>query len=1135
MEFPQSNVKMGPWFWCVCLLLISTDISSGVEVSFESWDAGYFLKPLQGESLPEDAEFNHHLDRFTVLHATQINMVRSSYGPFTAKQTVPAMTLLHMNDSNGFQGTTLLDVSAHIVTKEVRRDQPLLRVLFHLGVGGRDAKVMKLGAHTVCITLVAEREGERLTTTCMPTPRDGTCLAEVTIPAHWWPPLDQVQGVKLRNLVHLEYALSEGECSSLFPSIPTQPTTRLEDVPLSTAHGQYLELKQDEVVRILIPQGLVYPRSRVYVPVYMYPNPAYPIYVFVLRARVRNGVKILGAQASQPDKWTITLDTNPKQTVATVTAFVKDANTASPETLPQSSQEVFSWLFEIEENVSSYDSARIIWNLRYVLDSSMAEQYNFDDNNIKMTSQLEVKKDDIQAVLPTAKTWELMNTALLNGKQVSHPMKVYIVSQAGKVADVTLRSTCQSVDESILKVSSSCTSVYLDGSEIRGSHNASIIVTYEGYKGQAQFTVWVPELPLDIQLADTKLSQIKGWKVPNSPRNKLKRVTVAVNGGGRNSKITTLKGNNAVTPDDANEDGKSNCRLRFQQTSVDVYARFFAVDDNSGRESYLINRKAYFRITNLVEGSLRVADPRIASLKGQIVQGQSVGRTEIQVLSPISHRMIGAHEVHVGNDKITLDFLKVTVVTGLQLSIQRDDDFPNTYEGLLDIRLSFSDGSVVPLSQISETDYHLTADTLDNTVVAFAPKMAQHHPRIIAIGQGKGDLLQVTLELSETCQRRRSPPLATNYVYVDVDFFDLRGREGLQNDEHGIFGSDLYVKLNGGVRNEKNERLFVAEDGTRGKGKGKGKGNKNAKPNSKPSVEAHQDPVHLTLGLKPLEIGLFALLGIFCIAIITFMVSCGVYAVRYRRKQLPPGAGESVTNAHDWVWLGRANLETGAAMTSSTGSHRSAPAGPPSDLNGNQRKSRHNSQSSTRNSVHSNNVGTASRPTSNRSSNISYPGSDVGMRITTNPQADDGAKQNASPVAVNTATATDDAQPLSDVYVSSDGNPTTPPPLPERRVRIQSNPIPMSARDDELKPMDGSATFTIQKPPVPPHANKCEEPAPVVRNRGVRVLPSELAATWRSDKSVGATLSDAEWEAATMGMDYDQLMDYFENLKESNA
>lgn len=137
-----------------------------------------------------------------------------------------------------------------------------------------------------------------------------------------------------------------------------------------------------------------------------------------------------------------------------------------------------------------------------------------------------------------------MNTAVLTGRQVSQAMKVFIVTQSGNVADVTLQSSCHTEDESVIKVSvidrlnayriefkfvfknkmsfqvsSSCSSVYVDGSEVRGSSNASIIVKYGTYTGLARFVVWRPELPLEVSVVDFRLSQIKGWKVPDEPIN----------------------------------------------------------------------------------------------------------------------------------------------------------------------------------------------------------------------------------------------------------------------------------------------------------------------------------------------------------------------------------------------------------------------------------------------------------------------------------------------------------------------------------------------------------------------------------------------------------------------------------------
>lgn len=61
-----------------------------------------------------------------------------------------------------------------------------------------------------------------------------------------------------------------------------------------------------------------------------------------------------------------------------------------------------------------------------------------------------IKMDSI--VFFNFQNWEVLNTAVLTGKQVSQAMKIFIVSQAGKAADVTFQASCHSEDDSVLKV-----------------------------------------------------------------------------------------------------------------------------------------------------------------------------------------------------------------------------------------------------------------------------------------------------------------------------------------------------------------------------------------------------------------------------------------------------------------------------------------------------------------------------------------------------------------------------------------------------------------------------------------------------------------------------------------------------------
>lgn len=105
---------------------------------------------------------------------------------------------------------------------------------------------------------------------------------------------------------------------------------------------------------------------------------------------------------------------------------------------------------------------------------------------------------------------------------------------------------------------------------------------------------------------------------------------------------------------------------------------------------------------------------------------------------------------------------------------------------------------------ISVDDYFLLVESLDTDVVAFAPMLASHHPRVIAVGEGNGDLLRVTLLLSEECRLRRnipmskqstkvaSGPLSSALASVQVDFSAteqaLNRPDTVQND--GISGRD---------------------------------------------------------------------------------------------------------------------------------------------------------------------------------------------------------------------------------------------------------------------------------------------------------------------------------------------------------
>lgn len=382
--------------------------------------------------------------------------------------------------------------------------------------------------------------GERLFGTCTPIKnKQNACLAEVTIPAVYWPPLDvnsdssyagkQQKSSSARVYYTVAHTDHENQCNDqsflsmldhedgaevsnlTSPEDGSMNFIYLSEVSLVPFRGSYEEVTNDNVVTILMPQKPVYQNSKLYIPVKFTYNPNYLVSSFSLRVQVKPGLRILGAQLSHLNKlWQLSVQLGPKQTSATVTAFLRQASGGGDgepgfpeEFMDNLSQEVYSWLVQVDPDVDVTEiNGRLVWQLLYNTDlspdqlpPSSLSQSNVDDSDddlddfnvesSKLTSLIDIQKDVVQQILPITKSKEMLNTAILNGRQISRAMKIYQVSASGTISDITFQCSCQSADESVLKVSPSCTSIYLDGSEVRGSQNASIVVKYGSFIGKA--------------------------------------------------------------------------------------------------------------------------------------------------------------------------------------------------------------------------------------------------------------------------------------------------------------------------------------------------------------------------------------------------------------------------------------------------------------------------------------------------------------------------------------------------------------------------------------------------------------------------------------------------------------------------
>lgn len=64
------------------------------------------------------------------------------------------------------------------------------------------------------------------------------------------------------------------------------------------------------------------------------------------------------------------------------------------------------------------------------------------------------------------------------------------------------------------QVSERCDYVFVNGKEMKGKVKMMVNFTYGYLSAQLELNVWIPRLPLQIEVSDTELSQIRGWRVP---------------------------------------------------------------------------------------------------------------------------------------------------------------------------------------------------------------------------------------------------------------------------------------------------------------------------------------------------------------------------------------------------------------------------------------------------------------------------------------------------------------------------------------------------------------------------------------------------------------------------------------------
>lgn len=226
---------------------------------------------------------------------------------------------------------------------------------------------------------------------------------------------------------------------------------------------------------------------------------------------------------------------------------------------------------------------------------------------------------------------------------------------------------------------------------------------------------------------------------------------------------------------------------------------------------------------------------------------------------------------------------------------------------------------MTPLDNYNPAHFVLAATSLDEQVVEVKHSPAWKWPVIVAKGEGQGLLVRVEMSPSEVCQKsKRRTTLASGILNIHIRLGqpeeqykqpgDRRTRpdppyygESISDMETGLITRGA-TTIRGHVPLRPNGGRFSADSGARVPNEFSEYPNQVELPRSRSTDE---DLLPSRRALTDLEIGMYALLGVFCLAILVFLINCISYAYKYRSKRLSLEAPETMPHAHDWVWLGQ--------------------------------------------------------------------------------------------------------------------------------------------------------------------------------------------------------------------------------------
>ncbi|CAN8214340.1 unnamed protein product [Coccothraustes coccothraustes] len=864
-----------------------------VELEVLGVPESYRLQRVDQDVAP-NSSLHTRSETFLLLRAGSQPLVQATYPPFSIRQEVS------MESPPGSAAWAIRAVS---LESSVSPAEPVARVLFHLhGPDWMPGKQDHAGARNHPKDW--EHPGPNPRTLSPLQAPLGVCVVELEIPPRWFSPRslhshrshrrdsDPVEPPERSEPAELHYSV--GECGGREREAPRF----LGMLELRAGEPERRqEVRLDEKVLLRVPNVPLRPGQHFTATIALRHN--FTADSLTLRIKAKKGLQVVSARPTVPSTWSVHLEHSrgPKHSTAVVTCRRLGDIPAVPDSSRVSEPAEFLHLdLAVENGTGGLAPARpLTWQVEYPGQDPEAQKD-------KLVWEIQVSERDIRALVPLVQELEILNTAPLTGIPRVIPVKLVAVEAGGGVSELTDPVGCESADKQVLQVSDSCDLVFVGGKESRGARGARVDFWVRRLRAELSFSVWAPLLPLRVQLGDPILEQLRGWRLPGGPDSAAME---------------------SEEPAEEPERRARGCRPQFQRTGLRVLAHFVAHPLDGGRHlSYLPGPEWLLDVTHLVAARTRVQDPRVASVEaGAVVVGREPGVTSVEVRSPLSDSILGEQTLVVSEEKVTVTELHAQVVAGLSLSLRTQPDHPGVVtatvlgtptlralkqEATLSIWLSFSDRTLAPLELYGWHDVALTVTSLDRAVatVRGSPGVPAAHPWVVAEGPGRGALLQLSLHPPDLCRRgrHRAAALATGTAWLEVGVPSPGSPRPFPRAEGAMSGEAVTVGQRDpagvGPAATKLQGSSSEEDEEEGYGR-------NRAGMEEEEEEEEEEMVKAPERVTDLEIGMYVLLGVFCLAIFIFLVNCIFFVLRYQQKELPePGGAPSAPQPHNWVWLG---------------------------------------------------------------------------------------------------------------------------------------------------------------------------------------------------------------------------------------